>query len=154
VAAVVLLLCGGGGTVGLIWVVKEGDRMERLREGAAERELLAQGKVVFDQRGNLVRTDPLDPTPGLREAGSRMKVHQVKLEAGKTYTISLNSRDFDAYLRLESPKGKFMAEDDDSGGDLNARIVYRITEAGDYRIVATALDAGLGGYRLIVQESD
>src|SRR5271157_3091118 len=44
------------------------------------------------------------------------KLYSFKFVEGRTYTIELRSDDFDAYLRLEEPAGKVVAEDDDSGG--------------------------------------
>jgi hypothetical protein len=67
------------------------------------------------------------------------KVFTIKLEAGKTYRIDERSGDIDSYLFLEDPLGNVLAQDDDSGGDLNARISYKVTATGNYRIIATSL---------------
>ena len=69
------------------------------------------------------------------------KVFTVKLEAGKTYRIDQKSKDFDAYLFLEDSTGTRLAEDGDSGGDTNARIVHKVEATGVYRIIATTLPA-------------
>ena len=45
-----------------------------------------------------------------------------KMTAGKTYTIDMVSKQIDSYLRLEEASGKQLAEDDDSGGNLNAKL--------------------------------
>ena len=69
-------------------------------------------------------------------------VYQVKLAAGKTYVIDLVSPDqkaLDPYLVLSDATGKKLAEDDDSGGGLNARITFRAAQAGTYRIHATLI---------------
>src|SRR5262249_40149740 len=91
-------------------------------------------------------TDAADPA----KPGSRLKTYPIKLEAGKTYSIQLNSDAFDAFLRLLDPAGKVVAEDDDGGGGLNARIDYRAPAAGTYRIAVTSFDGGLGPFRLLV----
>jgi thiol-disulfide isomerase/thioredoxin len=49
------------------------------------------------------------------------------------------SDDFDAFLFLEDPNGKTLAQDDDSGGGLNSRIVHKAASTGEYRIIATTL---------------
>ena len=74
-------------------------------------------------------------------------VHSIALKANKTYVIDLESTDFDAYLRLESPTAENIKEDDDSGGNLNSRIEYRVPADGNYRLVAMPLAAlnGNGG---------
>src|SRR5438552_13607086 len=62
------------------------------------------------------------------------------------------STDFDTYLRLLDKKGKQLAEDDDSGGDLNSRIVHSPTESGDHVVVATTFDGEVGKFTLKVRE--
>lgn len=114
--------------------------------------LIAKGKILSNQNGFLSPKDAPDPT--VKGAVRPMKVHLMQLQAGKDYLISLNSKAFDAYLRLENPFGKTVAEDDDSGGDLNARIVYRCTQTGIHRIIATTFNGQTGPYQLIVQEAD
>ena len=76
-----------------------------------------------------------------------MKLHQVKLEAGKNYVVLLNSGDCDSFLRLESPSGTKILEDDDGGGFPNARIDFRPPATGLYRIVVTSFDGKFGPYR-------
>lgn len=73
------------------------------------------------------------------------KLFTVNLEEGKTYQIDHRSKDFDAYLFLEDPAGAKLAEDDDSGGGLDSRIVYKAAKTGDYRIIATTLPPGQKG---------
>src|SRR5437879_4076034 len=91
--------------------------------------------------GQLTRDDPVDPV--LKKGFA--KVYPVKLAAGAYYQIDLVSKDFDAYLRLEDGKGKQLAEDDDSGGDLNSRIVYRPGKADTYQVIVTSFDADKTG---------
>jgi len=96
----------------------------------------------------------LDPKDAVRKK-SPHKVHVVKLSAGMTHTIDMRTRDFDAFLRLEDPAGKQLAEDDDSGGGQDARIVFTPKETGEFRIIATSFDEKIGGgvYRLSVRVS-
>jgi hypothetical protein len=78
-------------------------------------------------------------------------VHNVKLTAGTIYTIDLRSGEFDAYLFLVDPFGNIVGMDDDSGGGLDARIVYRPSVTGTYRIVATTFRPfSTGRYRVHV----
>jgi hypothetical protein len=73
------------------------------------------------------------------------------MTAGETYTLDLISQDFDAYLRLEDPSGKQVAEDDDSGGNNHSRIYYTAPQTGTYRLIATTfLPTAEGRYRLRV----
>ena len=79
--------------------------------------------------------------------------HKVKLTQGVVYVIDLVSKDFDAYLRLEDSGGKLLAEDDDSGGMLNARLFFIPPATAEYTLVATCYKPKAGKYRLTVQES-
>jgi hypothetical protein len=74
------------------------------------------------------------------------------MAAGKTYQIDMTGvQMMDTFLRLENPGGMQVAMDDDSGGNLNARIIYTCQQPGVYRISATCL-WGTGPFTLKVQE--
>lgn len=95
-----------------------------------------------------------DPKDRVRRQ-SNAKVYEVKMKAGKTYTIDMESgdEDLDPYLRLEDKAGKQLASDDDGGNNLNARIVHRAEADGTYRIIATTFDGGdTGPFVLRVRE--
>src|SRR5215831_4607100 len=65
---------------------------------------------------------------GELSAGARQLLYQVKLEEGKTYQIDMISPDqkaLDPFLVLQDAAFKKLAEDDDGGEGLNARIVFR-----------------------------
>jgi serine protease Do len=79
------------------------------------------------------------------------RFHSVKLTAGRTYAIDLKSNQFDAFLRLQL-RGQQVAQDDDGGGNFNARIVFPVTETASYRIVVTTFNGKTGAYTLTVQE--
>jgi CHAT domain-containing protein/Tfp pilus assembly protein PilF len=111
----------------------------------------AADKPLLKLEGELTRNAPVDP---VLKKGFH-KVYPVKLAAGAYYQIDLVSKDFDAYLRLEDAEGRQLAEDDDSGGDLNARIVYRAEKSDSYRVIATTCDPGeTGKFLLTVKEID
>jgi thiol-disulfide isomerase/thioredoxin len=67
------------------------------------------------------------------------RVYTFKMEEGKSYRIDHMSDDFDAFLFLEDPAGKKLAQDDDSGGGLNSRIIFKAPATGAYRIISTSL---------------
>src|SRR5213075_661241 len=61
---------------------------------------------------------------------------------------------FDNYLRLEDAKGKELAEDDDSGGMQNARIIFNCQTDGEYKVICTAYaPEGMGSYVLTIKKS-
>ena len=60
--------------------------------------------------------------------------YQLTLAADATVDIEADSSDFDAYLVLLDSKGAVVDEDDDSGGNTNARISANLA-AGSYTVV-------------------
>lgn len=105
-----------------------------------------KGAGVYE--GKLLKTDLI------YKAGKKHKMLLFQMEAGKTYQIDMTSKAFDAYLYLESPAGKLLAEDDDSGGNLNARIIHKAAEAGVYRIVCTYFSPASGDFRVTIRQTD
>jgi HEAT repeat protein len=100
----------------------------------------------FQVQGVLTADDPFDK---VRQQHHHV-VYTYYMKKGQTYTINLTSP-WDNYLRLESPQGKELAQDDDSGGNLNARIVYAAAEDGWHRIIVTSYAArATGSYTLRV----
>ena len=125
--------------------------------GQIGQQLLIQsfeGKIVFENKGNLANNDAPDPAFG----GARHKRFSVPLDAGSTYTFDLkaNNRSFDPYLRLESPDGKFLDENDVGvmpGKLSDSRIVHKATKDGDYRVIVSSLEPEMqGGFHLIVRK--
>jgi len=120
------------------------------------------GQVVFEQKGQLRADDPRDRV----RVQSPHQVYEVKMTAGKFYTMAMNraagagkfdplaagAGKFDPFLRLENAAGKQLAEDDDSGGNQNAYLVFLPEESGIYRIIVTSFDGSAGPYELSVRE--
>jgi hypothetical protein len=77
-------------------------------------------------------------------------LYQMNLTADATIDLRLNSSEFDAYLVLLDSKGAVIDEDDDSGGNTNARIT-RSLAAGTYYLVAKPFGdyTSHGAYTLI-----
>jgi hypothetical protein len=129
---------------------------------AAKKEPTAFGHRIKEPAGQPKEPQPItikeqltnaDPFDRVRKQ-SHHRIHFVKLVPGYSYTIRMDTPEFDAYLRLEDAKGKQLAEDDDSGGGLNAQIVFAPSKAGTYRIIATTFGPGMAGfYTLSVRPS-
>jgi hypothetical protein len=64
----------------------------------------------------------------------------IQGRAGQTVTIDLESDAFDAYLFLRGPgiSGGWDFEDDDSGGNCNARLTVTFRQDGEYEIVVNS----------------
>jgi hypothetical protein len=86
--------------------------------------------------------------------GTFADIYQINLASDTLIALALDSNDFDAYLYLLDAKGNVVAQDDDSGGNLNSLIVDSLT-AGTYYVVATAFgDYTAGGnYTLSLAQS-
>jgi hypothetical protein len=81
--------------------------------------------------------------------------YRLDAKAGDRFIISMNSGDVDAFLWVARVTGgltESVVDNDDGGGDTNARLRFRATEAGTYYIVAQSLAAeGSGAYELKVE---
>jgi serine protease Do len=109
-------------------------------------------KLVLRKVSNLNEKDKIDQKRPNMAPNRYMKVEEVNWSAGVTYIIEMDSDEIDSYLFLEDLKGKTLAEDDDSGGDLNAKIVFRAPSDGAYRIIATTFNPReTGNYTLTVR---
>jgi hypothetical protein len=78
-------------------------------------------------------------------------IYQLNIASDTTIDLRLNSSDFDAYLVLLDAKGNVVDQDDDSGGNTNARVT-RLLGAGTYYAVAKPFGdyTAHGDYTLIV----
>lgn len=84
---------------------------------------------------------------------SYVDVYEITLPTAGTIQVDMMSADLDSYLGLFEAGGVFLAEDDNSGGGRDARIVREVP-AGKYRIWANTLSGGAvtGAYSVIVSQ--
>lgn len=92
---------------------------------------------------------------GTITATSFMHLYTLEGFAGDQVTIIMEGTGgLDAYIGLLDPAGELLAEDDNSGGNLNAMITYTLPANGSYLIAATraGIDEGatVGAYTLVV----
>jgi serine protease Do len=70
-------------------------------------------------------------------------------QAGQQVSIEMTSGTIDPFLILIGPNGEEVAQDDDSGGNANAKIVVALPASGKYMLVANSYQGGeSGAYRL------
>jgi S1-C subfamily serine protease len=114
---------------------------------------LAYTVQIAEQKLHLSVSDQLTARDPRYLQGGPFKVHTVKLEGGKSYQIDLSTSAFDSCLLLEDSGGKLVMKGLDVDA-CNARLLFRPTRTGTYRVVASAhqIDA-TGPYRLTVVES-
>ena len=135
-------------------------RLVQLYDATGKKVDAAKWRAIFQQREGTKVGPVQDVGDGLKLHGkldgkTTTLVYEVKLTAGKTYVIDMVSPDqraLDPYLVLQDADRKHLAEDDDGGDGLNARIIYRARRDGVYRILATSYDAGRGDFTLTVRE--
>ncbi|MFN2259155.1 MAG: PPC domain-containing protein, partial [Parasphingopyxis sp.] len=78
----------------------------------------------------------------LTESIQYTDLYTIAGEAGERVSIELMSDDFDAYLeigRMEDNQFVSLRSDDDSGGDLNSRLLFTFPETGSYIVRARPL---------------
>ena len=123
---------------------------------APQEDSIAKARTPnFTLKGSLSARDPLEK----RRPGKCFKnAEEVQFAAGVTYVIEMvaiigaDKKQLDPYLILTNAQGKSLAEDDDSGGDLNAKIVFRAPADGVYTIICTTFNpTETGGYTLSVR---
>ncbi|MCL1816073.1 MAG: InlB B-repeat-containing protein [Clostridiales bacterium] len=68
---------------------------------------------------------------------TRYNAYRIWLTHGQTVAISMDSDDFDSYLYLLDASGSYLTEDDDSGGSLNALLIFDVPTDGWYYILAS-----------------
>jgi hypothetical protein len=100
---------------------------------------------IFSLRGK----EPKDPV-----SGRPSKAFMVKLLEGNTYAIDLRSMTpkFDPLVRLEDEAGKEVGKDDNSGGGVDAHLVYKPAKTGNFKVIVTAASDELGRFHLIVDQ--
>lgn len=120
----------------------------------------AQNKVDWVDRFTANSGGPILVTSNLLTAQSpfdtkRKECHAVVytgvLLNDRKYEFRLSSDKIDTYLRLEAPNGVEVAQDDDSGGGTNSRLLFEPQFSGMYRlIVTTYAPKTTGKYQLVI----
>jgi S1-C subfamily serine protease len=73
--------------------------------------------------------------------------------SGQVVDIEMSSAEVDSYIILLSPQGRDVGQDDDSGGNRNARLRFALPEDGTYTILANSYGTReTGSYSLSVVE--
>jgi hypothetical protein len=72
-------------------------------------------------------------------------LQRMQLKAGKTYVITIESKEFEAYLLLQDGAGNALFED-------SSRIEFRCTQTGVYTLILTTFNGRGGNFQFKVQE--
>ncbi|NQW62314.1 MAG: pre-peptidase C-terminal domain-containing protein [Deltaproteobacteria bacterium] len=130
-------------------------RAEGYAEVPFEMNAVQMGAVVL---GDLSNDDPL-----LQEISRRADIYRLPLKAGQAVTITLRSTDVDSLLRVVDELGTTIAQNDDFGEQVDARVSFVQPFDGEVRIYCTSIASeggeegspapaggGTGAYRLEV----
>jgi hypothetical protein len=116
-------------------------------EAAASVSVAAQSITEGTINGALAQGD----APAAYNSGV-MDLYTVEVDAGQRVQVSLNSNDFDAYLRVLDGT-TVVAQNDDTEG-LNSRVRYRDSGSGEVVVEVSSLGGSFGSYELIVEAVD
>jgi sulfur carrier protein ThiS len=91
-----------------------------------------------------------DSTPAVEVDGDPVRAgrHQFPIRSGTLYVVEAASGSFDSFLEVQQVRGEEVVateSDDDSGGELNARLRFRAQTDGVARVAVTSLN-GEGTY--------
>ena len=88
----------------------------------------------------------------IEEDGSFYDSYPLEAKSGESFTIALESSEFDAFVALVDAKGNIVEQNDDiSEEDSNSRIRVTIPENGVYNVIVNAYNkGGTGQYVLTV----
>jgi serine protease Do len=152
----------GGGNIGIgfaILVDQIPPFLQAVQDGTAPTESPSAQPMMFSQQdaepieldgpaveGNLDNKDNILPVDN-----SYYDIYAFEGTAGQQITIEMTSSEIDPYLILLSADGSELAQDDDSGGDKNAKITVTLPTDGTYTFLANSYEAGQSGnYQLKV----
>ena len=83
---------------------------------------------------------------------SYVDVYEITVSTQATLQIDMISSEVDSYIGFFNGAGVFLAEDDNSGGDRNARLITAPLDPGKYRIWANSAGVADGTYALTVTQ--
>ena len=103
--------------------------------------------INFSEEGSLEEGDRV-----IADDGSFYDFYPIEGKAGDSFTINLESDDFDAFVALVDSNGKTIGENDDiSQEDSNSQIEVTLPEDGVYNVIVNTYDEdGTGKYTLTV----
>lgn len=96
--------------------------------------LTLNGELITDRLGPGDNVLPVD--------NSFFKAYRFQGRAGQQVRIDMASREINPFLILVAPNGRTLAQDGNSGGSRNARIVTSLPISGTYLLIANSYRAG------------
>lgn len=111
-------------------------------------DLSTQAEVILEVEGVLQAT-----SQKLSSDNSLYELHSLEATQGESWTISLESDDFDTYLAIMDSENNILAQNDDiEENSTNSRLIITLPADGMYYIIVNSYDPlGRGSYRLVVE---
>ncbi|HEV2670927.1 MAG TPA: hypothetical protein VGU74_07535 [Gemmatimonadales bacterium] len=88
--------------------------------------------------GRTVSGDLTSDDPEFNSDSTYFQRWILPVRANQTFTVDLESSEFDAYVMLTRGRGEKLVENDDGGGACNARLVYTTQDDHPLRIVVNS----------------
>lgn len=150
---------GSGGNIGIgfaIMVDKIPDFITAAKEGRAPRTVeerrpnfSSENAQKIDLNGPILNGRFSGQSKILANDNSFYDIYAFEGKAGQQVTIDMNSEEVDPYLILLDSHQNEIAQDDDTGGQKNARIVATLPADGTYVVLANSYQEGeAGNYNL------
>lgn len=113
-------------------------------EQAKNFDLLSPGQSVHGR---------LSSSSSVTGDGSYANFYRMRGTPGQQYEITLRSDDFDSYLIVIDDNDRSVAQNDDYGGTLNARVRFAMPASGSVQVLANSVFADeTGSYELAAIE--
>jgi predicted Zn finger-like uncharacterized protein len=102
-------------------------------------------QVVLDKKGLYSNDNQLTQQDAFLLGNKSYKAYSLRMEKGQTYQFDMTSIQFDSYLFILDEANRVVRFDDDSGGNLNAHILFVPNRTATYRVLATTFGPAQGG---------
>ncbi|HAO13932.1 MAG TPA: serine protease [Planktothrix sp. UBA8407] len=155
----------GGGNIGIGFAISV-DRvppfLQAVKEGRAPRTPTPETSVFEKENAKRIELNGPEVTDTLKQGdqvlpvdNSFYHVYAFEGKAGQEVVIEMNSKEVDSYLILLTEAGEELAQDDDGGGEKNAKIVATLPTDGTYILLVNSYEAGeAGAYRLHLKATE
>lgn len=144
-----------GGNIGIgfaISVDKVPAFLSAVREGRVPRTAQERGSIFGGREAQKIALNGPAVNGRLTEKSQILPVdnsffdlYSFEGKAGQRVTIDMKSEEIDSYLILLGPNQQEITQDDDSGGNKNARITVTLPVDGTYTILANSYEARQSG---------
>lgn len=150
----------GGGNIGIGFAISADrvpDFLQAVREGRAPQVASTSSSLFDDEDAKKLNIEPSVEVDGTLNSDSKTlpvddsyyDLYSFEGKEGQQITIEMTSSEIDPYLILLSSSNRELAQDDDSGGDRNAKITITLPEDDTYKLLANSYEAGQSGdYKL------